>query len=525
MKKNFPVTGVEKEYPSDIQIISTTDIKGSITSYNSDFIEISGFSEEEILNKNHNVVRHPDMPVAAFADLWQVIKQGKPWMGIVKNRCENGDHYWVDAYVTPIYEGDQVTGYQSVRTRPNRKYVKRAEKLYQSLITGSKWLNLFGWFHTNLMNKVATGYTAALLPVLGLLFLFGDLTVMSGVIAGSAGIATSLLIAKLIAHPWQKAAADAKNIFGNSVAQAVYTGRSDELGQLNLVITAQQAQLRTVLGRIGGAAGELNEVAERTSSIVEETNQGVQQQQSEIEQVATAMNEMSATVQEVARSTNDTAKSTHDADEQAKAGREVVNKTIEYIEDVANELQQAAIVIERLENDSQQIGSVVDVINSIAEQTNLLALNAAIEAARAGEHGRGFAVVADEVRTLARRTQESTQEIQKMISGLQAAAEESTRVMKFSQEKTRATVEQAGLAGETLQAITQAVDYITGLTSHIATAAEEQSAVAEEINRNIVNINQISDDTTQASYQTSLASEDLSKHVIGLQSMVKQFGI
>ncbi len=525
MKKNFPITGVENNYPDDIHIVSTTDCKGIITSFNEDFLTVSGFAPEELLKKNHNVVRHPDMPPAAFADLWQVAKAGKPWMGIVKNRDKQGNHYWVDAYVTPIYEGGQVVGYQSVRVKPDRTHVKRAEKLYQALNKGlSPWQKLRGRLQFGLMGKIVTGYALALLPALAALWWL-DLPreILLGVVALTA-LAGGLVAAKLIARPWQQAAAASRDIFANAVAQQVYTGRDDELGQLQLVIQAQEAKLRTVIWRLDAAASKVDEIAASTAEVVERTDQGIQQQQVELEQVATAMNEMVATVQEVARNAADTAQATEAADKEVMQGKAVVTQTIDGINRLAEEIERASAAISKLAQDSEQIGGVVDVIRSIAEQTNLLALNAAIEAARAGEQGRGFAVVADEVRTLASRTQESTEEIQNMIERLQQASGEAVQVMEQGQRISQASVEEAQNTGESLDRITQAVKNIYDMSTQIASAAEEQSSVSEEINRNLTNIHQVAENTASQSVETARSTQELLLEADRLRAMVHQFG-
>ncbi len=525
MKKNFPVTGVENNYPDDIHIVSTTDCKGIITSFNEDFLKVSGFSPEELLKKNHNVVRHPDMPPAAFADLWQVIKKGEPWMGIVKNRDKQGNHYWVDAYVIPIYESGKITGYQSVRVKPDRTHVERAEKLYQALNKGlSPWQKLRAKLHLGLMGKIIAGYALALLPALALPFA----TPLSGaMLAGAMGLTAligGLIAAKLIAKPWQQAANDSRRIFANAVAQQVYTGRGDELGQLQLVIQAQEAKLRTVIWRLDTAAGKVDEIAARTASVVESTDQNIQQQQIDLEQVATAMNEMVATVHEVARNAADTARATEQADKEVDQGKQVVTRTIEGINRLATEVDQASQAISKLAKDSEQIGGVVDVIRSIAEQTNLLALNAAIEAARAGEQGRGFAVVADEVRTLASRTQESTEEIQNMIERLQQASNEAVQVMEQGQRISQESVEQAMHTGESLDSITQAVKAIYDMSTQIASAAEEQSSVSEEINQNLTNIHQVAEATASQSVETARSTQELLLEADRLRALVRQFG-
>ena len=274
-----------------------------------------------------------------------------------------------------------------------------------------------------------------------------------------------------------------------------------------------------------GSSGQLAAAAEELSAITEQSTNGVMRQQGETEQVATAMNEMSATVSEVARNAANAASAAQDADAQAKNGSQVVATTVDTIHNLATEVERTAGVIENLKEDSISIGTVLDVIRDIAEQTNLLALNAAIEAARAGEQGRGFAVVADEVRTLASRTQQSTREINDMIERLQTGANEAVSVMQAGREKAEESVEQAGKAGEALQMITQVVDNIKSMNMQIASAAEEQSATAEEINRNIVNISEVAQETSTGSRQTATASDELARLAADLQSQVSKFTI
>ncbi|MGL6147060.1 MAG: methyl-accepting chemotaxis protein [Plesiomonas sp.] len=299
----------------------------------------------------------------------------------------------------------------------------------------------------------------------------------------------------------------------------------DEIGQLARAIRQMKGGLSQMVNEISGSVSQLSSAVEEVSAIAEQSSQGMQQQQSEVSQLATAMNEMQSTVQEVSRNTTDAATAAHKATDASNSGSKVVHSSIGSIEQVAQEIERAGNVVQQLEQDSASISVVLDVIRNIADQTNLLALNAAIEAARAGEQGRGFAVVADEVRTLAQRTQDSTAEINKIIDVLQSRAAEAGQAMQISRQQMQTSVEQARHAGQTIGQINQSVIQISDMNTQIASATEQQNSVTEELNRSIVNIHNASDEVAQGANQTAQACVELSQLAVSLQQMTNRFSV
>ncbi|MDE3736527.1 HAMP domain-containing methyl-accepting chemotaxis protein [Metapseudomonas resinovorans] len=337
------------------------------------------------------------------------------------------------------------------------------------------------------------------------------------------GLLSALLIAQLIVVPLRQAVSQARKVAAGDLTSDIRSDRKDELGQLMQAMQDMTESLRSLLKRLSSGIEQLATAAEEMSAVTEQTSAGVTQQKMETEQVATAMHQMVTTVQDVARNAESAADSAGHADRQAQHGTLVVQQAIERIENLAHAIEQSAGAIERLKHDSTNIGTVLDVIKSIAEQTNLLALNAAIEAARAGDAGRGFAVVADEVRALARRTQESTTQIEQLVSTLQDGAQGAVDMMGRSRTQAGQTVEAAKEAGNALLAINTSVSNIQQLNQQIATAAEQQSAVAEEINRSVTSIRDVAEQSAAATEETSVASVDLARLGTELQTEVGRF--
>jgi len=298
---------------------------------------------------------------------------------------------------------------------------------------------------------------------------------------------------------------------------------NDEIAELCRGANEMKNKLKDIIAQVSHSSTQLVGQVEQMSAITEQSQSAIATQQSDVGQVATAMNEMSATAHEIARNAAAAAASAKEADGQSTEGRHVVAQTMDAIDALAQEVVRAADVIHKLEKDSESIGGILDVIRGIADQTNLLALNAAIEAARAGEQGRGFAVVADEVRTLAQRTQQSTREIQEMIQCLQEGSQNAVQVMEKGRSQAEASVAQAAKAGDRLEGITRSVSDITEMNTQIATASEEQSTVVEEINRNVTNISGVADQTAEAAEQTAQASHQLGELAMRLQGLVAQF--
>ncbi|MCK1792971.1 methyl-accepting chemotaxis protein [Pseudomonas sp. TNT19] len=362
--------------------------------------------------------------------------------------------------------------------------------------------------------EAADQYSSAFNLVVALLVLASGLTLLF-----------AWLLTNSITKPIANALDAAEAIAEGNLTRLITVDGEDEAGRLLLAMSKMQEKLRDTLQRISGSATQLASAAEELNSVTDESARGLTQQNNEIEQAATAVNEMTSAVEEVARNAVSTSEASKNATTSAGDGRDLVQETVSAIERMSADVQSTATLIGDLANESRDIGKVLDVIRGLADQTNLLALNAAIEAARAGEAGRGFAVVADEVRALAHRTQQSTSEIERMIGSIQSGTEHAVDSMRNSTERAESTLNIARGAGLSLDTINNAIVEINERNLVIASAAEEQAQVAREVDRNLVNIRDLSVQSATGASQTSAASNELSRLAVDLNGMVGRFSL
>jgi methyl-accepting chemotaxis protein len=424
-----------------------------------------------------------------------------------------------DEYVRLLSQYHQIEERMKSLSRANQMEELRS-LLNTELLSNSEQVNAVLTRLLEINNKMALATNQQAEDQYNLAF---DLVVGLLVIATALTLLFAWLLTRSITVPISQALDAAEEIAEGNLTRPIKVDGNDEAGRLLAAMTKMQDKLRDTLQRIAGSATQLASAAEELNAVTDESARGLTQQNNEIEQAATAVNEMTSAVEEVARNAVSTSEASRNATTSAGDGRDLVQETVSAIERMSGDVQATATLIGELANESRDIGKVLDVIRGLADQTNLLALNAAIEAARAGEAGRGFAVVADEVRALAHRTQQSTSEIERMIGSIQAGTEHAVDSMRNSTERAESTLNIAKGAGMSLDTINTAIIEINERNLVIASAAEEQAQVAREVDRNLVNIRDLSVQSATGASQTSAASGELSRLAVDLNGMVGRF--
>jgi len=467
------VTQNEYTLDDDTTLMSTTDLQSYITHANDTFVQVSGYTLNELLGQPHNLVRHPDMPKAAFADMWYTLQQGEPWSGIVKNRRKNGDHYWVRANAVPVVRNGQTTGYMSIRNRATPEEIAAAEPLYKALNEGRCNRRI----HKGLV--VRKGWLGKLpaMPlrwrvrgVMAVLFalLAASLTLSH---AGWSAVAASAVVMLLgtwlfeqqIVRPIENVARQALKVATGERNSVEHLNRSDELGLTLRAVGQLGLMCRWLIHDISGQVASVRNGSERLAQGNEDLNDRTRQTVSNVQQTVATMNQMAASVQSNSETAAEVDKLSMAASTAASEGGEAMQTVVKTMDDIANS--------------TQRIGSITSLINDIAFQTNILALNAAVEAARAGEQGKGFAVVAGEVRHLANRSANAANDIRKLIDA--------------SASKVQSGADQVHAAGRTMDDIVEQVKNVTRLIAQISHSTSEQATGLSELTRAVAELDGI----------------------------------
>jgi aerotaxis receptor len=494
MRNTGPVTGREYVLEDGVTLVSTTDLKSRITYCNPAFIQASGYSREELLGQPHNMIRHPDVPQEAFRDLWATIKEGRPWSALVKNRRKNGDHYWVQANVTPVLENGVTVGYLSVRGKPSREAVAQAEALYASMRAHPA---RYALRHGTLLERTPVGRLRSALRLdLGsrVALVSAASTLASSALgasghwavalAGALGIAgaTALLLRRMAIQPLRQATVATNRLAAGQLGGTRAAGGDDEVGQLMRGLTQLDINLQAIVGDVRREVDGIRIASREISAGNHHLGTRTESQANHVRQTASSIEQIAVTL----RNSADHAATARSLAQQASDAARQGGESMQHMVQRMGEIRDA----------SQRIGEIIQVIDSISFQTNILALNAAVEAARAGEAGRGFAVVASEVRSLAQKTSEAAREIKSLIGN--------------ATERVEAGNALAEATGRTVRQSAEAVERVFGLIADMSRAAQEQAQGVEQVN---AAVNEL-DDVTQrnAEMVEELSAAALSLH-------------
>ena len=516
MRKNLPVSTNERVIRDGESIVSKTDLQGNITYVNPYFIEVSGFSEEELLGAPQNIIRHPDMPVEAFADMWRTLQQGLPWTGMVKNRCKNGDYYWISANVTPVREAGKSVGYMSVRTKASSSQIEAAEAAYRLVREGqARGMAIeqgalvrvgLGALRRRVRNmplalRIGLGMAAlaaAALVQAGSAYAAGASGSVVGAIAGASVLLALFFwfsLHQMLVAPLQQAITAARAMAAGDLSSRFTVASNDDIGQLLRALQQMNVNLTAIIGDVDANVRSIQvgtrEIADGNMDLSGRT----EAQASSLEQTASSMEQFAATVKQNAASAEEGNRLADAACSVARKGGGAVEQMVETMRDISAS--------------SGKIADIIGLIDGIAFQTNILALNAAVEAARAGEQGRGFAVVATEVRTLAQRSAGAAKEIKELIVA--------------SGQKVQAGTVLANSAGATMREVVGAIDRVTSIMGEISNASREQSVGIDQVNQAVVQMDQVTQQNAALVEEAADAAGTLDEQALRLSLAVSIF--
>lgn len=517
MRVNLPVTEVEHKLKEGEKIISVTDLKGIITDCNQAFIDISGFSREELIGKNHNIVRHPDMPAAAFDLMWQNLKQGKPFMAIVKNRCKNGDFYWVDAFISPIIKDGQIVAYESVRVKPKDKDVKRATELYKKINQGKRLVPLIKRPRRDIVSLIVFNLIAIVLY-------FTSLPTFIPLLIAILGSGISLYFRGLL---YKKTFRDLnsiiKTVYDLPVGILTYTDNNSPSDPLKLAALSNQAYIRTIFGRVVEATNRVQTIAADTNKLSLETNNGIIKQYKQTSSIADSVQKMTKAFHDILDDVSDTTDFANKANDIAQNGKAVAKDSNDAVQNIISISEQVLSIVETLSEKAQDVQGGLSHIKNIAEQTDLLALNASIEAARAGEAGRGFAVVADEVRALSLRTDKYTKDINSLIDILILTSKQAVEITQKSNEAAIIGAKKIKDSIELLDGIRNNINEISSRSNAMTNLLKEQNSIAEYINDQVKDIENLASACAANANKSTSSVSKLKNIALNLNAMISRF--